>query len=183
MKTTKLLLVLLLSLFFVDCSKSDDDSQDRFEGTMEAKINGELIIFERAHGDGSFNMAEDCIEDFHMVKGVIGFDNSSPEGHLINLYFRPSQGLGTYQPNATYLTYSNWVDQSVTLISTGYHQYHFCVETQTHTLEEGSVTITSTENDRYKGTFYFTAVRRCDKMVVVSEGKFEIPQKLGKSCD
>lgn len=183
MKKTNIIFLLFLSLLFFSCSKNDNDNQDRFEGTMEAKINGELIIFERATGDGSFNMTEDCIEDFHMVRGAIGFDNSSPEGHLINLYFRPSQGLGIYQPNATYITYSDWYDQSVTLISTGYNQYHFCVETQTHTLEEGSVTITSTENERYKGTFYFTAVRSCDATVVITEGKFEIPQKLKMSCD
>ncbi len=68
MKKTNIIFLLFLSLLFFSCSKNDNDNQDRFEGTMEAKINGELIIFERATGDGSFNMTEDCIEDFSYGK-------------------------------------------------------------------------------------------------------------------
>jgi hypothetical protein len=182
MKTINTVLVFFLFLTICSCSKSDDDNQDLFEGTMEARINGELYIFDRASGQASFDLDNGCFKDFHAVTGSIGFDGISSEGHSIILYFKPSMGLGSYQPYGRYMTYKDW-NPSNTLITQGYNQDHFCVETQTHQIEDGLVTITSTSNGRYKGSFYFTGCDGCcNETVIISEGKFDIAQKLPLSC-
>ena len=179
MKTTNIILLMFLLLTVVSCSKSDDDSHDRFEGTMEAKVNGELVKFYSAWGDGSLDMQNKCLRPYHRIFG--DWEARTSNGHRIVLNFYPSQGIGTYNPVATYTKWEEY-KEPLSYNSATYNQHHFDVETQTHYEEDGVVTITSTGNNRYIGTFYFTAVNEngdairlgFPEEVTITEGKFEI---------
>lgn len=176
-KILLLLTVLLLVFLFTTCSKKEDDEKIKFQGTMEAKVNGKLVIFEHASGYGFYDLDNHCYKNFHQITGGMEFRASN--GHTIYLNFKPSHGIGIYNPNGEYHTwlgnYSDYGDNGIF-----YHQNYFVSETQTHSEEIGSVTITSMENDRYKGTFYFTAVYNGEdyyslpNIVNITEGKFEI---------
>ncbi len=192
MKTTLLIrsVIIFCLITCFSCSKDSVD-EERFTGTMQAKINGELIVFESASGYGFFDLGKRCSDPFHQISGVNGFGafspgdyaNAPPDGQLIILNFHPSDGVGTHNLSGEYLTYSDWIPPINKNIES-YYQYHFCSETQTHHVEEGSVTITSTANNRYKGTFHFTATYGCgDNIVVITEGIFEINQKNPLTCD
>ena len=98
---------------------------------MEAIINGELVIFDFASGDGSFNIELDCVEPFHRIMGDMA------DGHLIVLNFYPSQGIGTYNPHGTYITRDGPYNDGVNNV--GYNQDHFNWETQTHIEEIGNL--------------------------------------------
>ena len=178
MKTTLLIrstLILCIAIC-LGCSKDSIDDE-RFKGTMQAKVNGELIVFERASGYGFFDLENSCNRNFHQITG--GMEFRASDGHTIYLSFNPSQGIGTYNLFGQYHT---WIGEYSDFGTNGifYHQNYFVSETQTHHEEIGSVTITSVENDRYKGTFYFTAVYNGEdyyglpNVVNITEGKFEI---------
>lgn len=189
MKTNHIKIALIIISFFTffSCSKDSSD-ENRFEGTMEAKINGELVTFHSAWGDGSYNLDEGCIEPFYRVFGT--WEEQVANGHTVILNFYPSQGLGTYNPVASYSKWEEFIEP-LWYNSATYYQNHFDVETQTHFEEVGEVTITSTANNRYKGTFYFTAVNEngdairlgFPEIFVITDGKFEIPQRVPLSCD
>ena len=119
----KYLIVLLSILLFASCSSSDD-VDDRFIGTMEAKINGERVVFYDAWGDGHYNLDLQCIEPFQRIFGT--WEGNTPNGHRIVLNFSPSQGLGTYNPVASY---SKWeeVIEPLWYNSATYYQNHIDV--------------------------------------------------------
>ncbi|MEH6538089.1 MAG: hypothetical protein V7719_16935 [Psychroserpens sp.] len=177
MKTTMMhcFLFLFSLLFLLGCSKDDDNVREF--GTMEARINGELVIFANASGYGFFDLENSCSKNFHQVIG--GMEFRASDGHTIYLNFRPSQGIGTYKSNGQYHT---WVGEYSDFGTNGifYSQNYFVGETQTHHEEIGFVTVTSVENNRYKGTFYFTAVYNGEdyydlpEVVNITEGKFDI---------
>ena len=168
--------IIFCLLICFGCSKDSLDNE-RFSGTMQAKINGELIVFESASGYGFFDLANSCSRNFHQIIGSMEYRTS--DGHTIYLNFNPSQGIGTYN---LYGEYHTWIGEYSNYGYNGifYHQNYFVAETQTHHKEIGSVTITSVENDRYKGTFYFNAVYNGEdyhglpNIVNITEGKFEI---------
>jgi len=152
-------------LFLLCCSKDDDYVRE--SGTMEARINGKLVIFDSASGYGFFDLDNHCNRNFHQIIG--GMEFRASDGHTIYLDFRPSQGIGTYKIFGRYHT---WVGE--------YSDYGDNGIFYSQNEEIGSVTITSVENDRYKGTFYFTAVYNGEdyyglpNVVNVTEGKFDI---------
>lgn len=133
-------------------------------------------------------MAAGCVMPFHRIFGM--WEEKVPNGHRITLNFFPSQGVGTYDLVASYTKWEEYVEP-LWYNSATYYQYHFNIATQTQIEEVGFVTITSTENNRYKGTFYFTAVNEngtADRLgfpekFVITDGKFEIPQRLHVSCN
>ena len=172
---------------------ADSMEEERFVGTMEAKINGKLVVFENTYGSGSFNLEKGCYENFDEISGVNGFQSFSPrdydkapqEGQVLTLNFNPSMGLetykmgeGIYNVSAHYGYYENWTPPDY-LNPTYYNQSHYCNDIAGIYSEEGSITILSTDNNRYKGTFYFTAINidSCEEIVVITEGKFEIGQE------
>ncbi len=56
MKTKILIVLVIIFCFgiFTNCSDFDEDEdEENFQGTMQAQINGELIIFDEAYGDRS----------------------------------------------------------------------------------------------------------------------------------
>ena len=181
MKTTLIIrnIIIFCLITCFSCSKDSID-EERFKGTMQAKVNGELIVFEGSAGYGFFDLDKGCSDPFHQITGDWEFN--APDGHIIVLNFHPSDGIGTHNLNGTYLTWEGEYNNGNNII--GYNQYHFCSETQTHHMEEGSVTIISTANNKYKGTFHFTATDGCgDNIVVITEGIFEINQKNPNTCN
>lgn len=193
MKTIKInhtVITFIILLLLFGCSK-DSMEEERFKESMQAKVNGRLIVFERAYGSGSFNLDKSCWENFHEISGVNGFqafspsdyDKAPPNGQVITLNFIPSMGvgaykmgLGIYNVSAHYGYYENWTPPDY-LNPTYYYQSHYCNDNTSEIYgEEGSITILSTDNNRYKGTFYFTAINtdNYEEIVEVTEGKFEI---------
>ena len=175
------------------CSKDVDNEEVTFRGTMEAKINGELIIFDWASGDAYFDLDNSCYKPFHAIQGVRGFeafspsdyDKAPPDGQSIHFRFDPFFGLGTYNSGAsTVMMYDNWDGHSNKNIKS-YSQWYFDSETQTEYIEEGFVTIISIENGRIKGTFYFTAVNTMNReeKIFITDGKFEINERFPESCN
>ncbi len=169
---------LLSTLFFFilfGCSNNSSDNEETFEGYMQAKINGELVLFPQIIGVGHWNSDLGCIEPYHEIYGVKGV--MQPDGVSIHLHFSPSQGVGTYNPKAYYQTWTDYANSR-------YNQIHYCPDDDTQYEEAGSVTITSTDNNRYKGIFNFTASDECgDTVFLITEGEFEIDQKVVNSCD
>ena len=80
-KQTLIFTLLVTCLFYASCSSNDDMDEERFNGKMEAIINGRLIVFESASGYGFFNLEQSCYENFHQIIGSIELDNI--EGHTI----------------------------------------------------------------------------------------------------
>ena len=175
----KTITFLLFTVLLLACSKSDD-SDDSFTGTMEAIINGELVVFDYAHGNGHFDLDNSCIEPFGSITGST--EDQITDGHSISFHFDAlHQGVGTYNTLASYIRrsgpYNNGFNYTV------YSSERYCEEDQTYYMEEGEVTITSTDNDRYKGTFRFNLSYGCgDDVVVITDGKFDISQRLPTSC-
>jgi len=180
-------LIFCLLTFF--CCSKDSLEEDPYQGTMEAKINGELVIFDRAMGEGSIYFPQDCMGSINkIIREVYTEEISNGEkvvsGHLIFLYLDTSLGTGTYNPHALYIR------KLTSYKMAGYYQFHINSEHQTIE-EEGEVKITSTANNRFKGTFRFTAVNEnldsetlgLPNIVVVTEGKFDIPQSYKSSCN
>ena len=72
----QLLYRIAIILYLIACFSCGKDSieEERFIGTMQAKVNGELIVFERAGGYGFFDLNIRCSDPFHQINGTIGFD-------------------------------------------------------------------------------------------------------------
>ena len=85
MKTTMMhcFLFLFSLLFLLGCSKDDDNVREF--GTMEARINGELVNFANASGYGFFDLENSCSKNFHQVIG--GMEFRASDGHTIYLNF------------------------------------------------------------------------------------------------
>ncbi|MFD2726840.1 hypothetical protein [Hyunsoonleella rubra] len=71
-KIIRLVIAVIISLCF-GCSKQDL-REEIFVGAMQAEINGELVVFERANGYGFFDINGGCDEKFHEITGVKGYD-------------------------------------------------------------------------------------------------------------
>jgi len=176
----KKITLLLITVLVFACSKSDD-SDDSFAGTMEATINGELVVFDYASGAGHFDLDNSCIEPFYRIIG--GTDDEINDGHAILFDFDAvHQGVGTYNTYATYIRYIGPYNNGFNY--TVYSSERYCEEDQTDYMEEGEVTITSTDNNRYQGTFRFNLSYGCgEDVVVITDGKFDISQRLPTSCN
>ena len=148
----------------ISCSKDSVD-EEQIKGTMQAEINGELIIFDSVAGERSLDLNTGW-SPIHTVRGSIGFilnngGYTAPNGYIISLYMQPSNGATNYNPHATVLIKVNYN-------KTGYQQLG----------DKGSVAIISRENNKYKGTFFFTAYNNRDSTDIlrITKGKFEINQ-------
>ena len=166
MKTIFKLITIIYVMSFMNCSK-DSISEEPFSGTMQAKINGELVVFDTAYGNSFFDLERSCYEKFHKLFGSM--ENKEGVGHSINLGFSPSQGVGEYSLNAQYTIWTGpYYDRNN---SVGYGFNHLC--------NEGMVTITSTSNNRYKGVFNFVVKdNECNDTIIVTDGEFEIGQEI-----
>lgn len=169
--------VLIISSFVtLGCSISDnnDDGFSLIPGTMEAKINGELIVFDYAGGaGGSFDLENRCRELFIGISGNMHME--TPDQHQIILNLMPSQGVGTYDKGSTYYGGGGRYQ-----LATAYYQQPYlnaCLDAPTDNDGDGEVTITSVDNGRYKGTFHFTAWSCDGEKVVITDGKFDVPKE------
>lgn len=165
----------------MSCSK-DEGTEINFEGSMSARVNGALITFNNASGNGHFDLDRGCYTPF----GGIMASNEPGDGSgydIISLGISDAQGVGTHNANARYIRVYSENNQE------GYSQFHFCVATQTQVEEEGVVVITSKTQFRVKGTFSFRAFRytdvsnSCDgEYMNVTEGSFDISRVNPRSC-
>ena len=148
MKTTRIFLLLFLSLFILYCSKSDDDAKIT---TMQAKVDGSLIVC-----DSIVFIPKDLEGKLFGIEGY-------KKGHIgLKLLFPISQGVGTYQ----FLTYSGDYENEGWLFYGFFNQYKST---------NGSVIITEATGNRFKGTFSFTGVNYPqEESKIISEGIFEI---------
>ena len=177
--------VLIISaIVTLGCSRIDYVPDfDFIQGTMETKINGELIVFDYAGGSpGSFDLEYSCNELDIGIEGSM--DMETPDKHSIGLDLMPSQGVGTYDNGATYYAGGSRYE-----LATAYYKrphLNACLDAQTDYKEEGEVTITSVDNGRYKGTFHFTAWSCDGEKVVITNGKFDVPTESelpGRICN
>ena len=183
----KISFVLIITILAISsCSKSDNDVDDDLsftQGTMEAKINGELIVFDQAGGiAGSFDLENSCNELFEGISGSMYIE--TPDQHSIHLRFMPSQGVGTYDTLATY--YKGGGTNELAIPYYKRPSFNTCRDVSSDYSEEGEVTITSVENGRYKGTFHFTGWSCDGEKVIITDGKFDVAQESElaiKFCD
>ena len=147
MKTTRIFLLLFLSLSISYCSKSDDDNKI---STMQAKVDGSLIVC-----DSIVFLPKDLEGTLFGVEGY-------KKGNVgIKLLFPISQGVGTYQ----FLTFSGDYENEGWLFYGFINQYKST---------NGSVIITEATGNRFKGTFSFTSENFPGESKIISEGIFEI---------
>jgi len=173
MKTTfTLIAVLILLLLNINCSK-DDDSQMNIDltGSMSAVVNGELIEFDIAERSRWFlyGMGENaCYNNFTEIYGRIYGE------HIITLNFIDTLKVGTYDlPDSSYSDLNN---------NKSYSQKNYCDGIPDGQVIDygGSLTITSRDTYRIKGTFWFNArsnkwsCEQTDEYVQVRQGSFDI---------
>ena len=155
---------------------------------MQAKINGELVVFDSAFGTGYFVDHLKCYQ-IYSIMGISDFDESY--GHSIQLNFDPSNGLEvSFNPLAYYETFIG--DKSIRENTISYDQLYWAYDSEGRLVPfdlEGSITITSNSNSIYKGTFHFNAAivrsafeNSLPEKVEVTDGEFEI-SFLPKPCE
>ncbi|GAP69556.1 hypothetical protein BA6E_1216 [Bacteroidales bacterium 6E] len=163
----KLMFIFFL-LVLAGCSKLNEED-DYFKGTMQARINGELVIFDEAYGDRRLSW-----EDFTWsgIINIVGLTDQRVSGYEIQIGFpnNPSTGI-LYHPHCMYRP---WIGN--------YHEYRQTAyitksEDAGNQYSSSTLTFTSVDNKKYTGTFSFTAYivdSLLKDSVVVTEGKFEI---------
>ena len=181
----KVFYLIVFSLFVFGCTK--DDEYDEISNMMQARINGELVIFDEIHPDGpiSFEYNKSCVKHIDHVHGGLYLGRDSI-GHSITIYVPIYKGIVTYNANALYLRHNRKHLYSPHYDWAGYYQNYPGTDVRL----EGEVTITSIANDRGEGTFYFTSVNcngRAEQLgfqdkMVVTEGKFIIPTNFKSLC-
>lgn len=168
---TSILIVLLA------CSKdSDSDFNWEYEedpsssGYMEAKVNGELKVWEGAvpficHDCGCFNMVHSAVPNATEMVTIV-FD--MPEGYECG-EFEASYSIGEGE-NLIYYGSKGICDDDDPL-------------TPAYTCHDVSITINHVRGNLYSGTFSFTASRNCgEEVVLITDGKFEI-ESTSPMCD
>jgi len=163
------LLFVCCFLTYASCEFAGED-EDFFNGTMQAKVNEEVIIFDEAYGDLSLSWETGEWSGINHIIGITDMDVSGSEIQ-IDFSFNPVTGK-TYHPSCMYRT---WIGK--------YYDYNNIRAYLTERMNpEGSefsstLTFTSVTNNRYKGIFSFTAIIVSNNLtdsVVISNGKFEI---------
>lgn len=154
-------------MIFFSCSKPNGDD-DYFKGTMQARINGELIIFDEAYGDR--RLGWDGI--WSGINNIVGITDRKVSGYEIQIVFPLNQMKGVlYHPSCMYRP---WIGDYY-----NYNQTAYITKAINSANAEfsGTLTFSSVENNRYKGTFSFTGFISdpiLKDSIVVTEGKFEI---------
>lgn len=152
----------------VGCNRLVEED-DFFKGTMQARINGDLIVFGEAYGNRSLSW-----EDFTLsgIINIVGLTDQRASGYEIQVGFPSNPAMGViYHPNCMFRPWvGNYYD---------YQQTAYFTRSEISENERFSSTLTfSSVNDkRFKGAFSFTAYlvdKALKDSVVVREGKFEI---------
>lgn len=170
MKTQILSKLIVIFCFgiFISCGILNQD-EDNLKGTMQAKINGKLIIFNEAYGDRI--LEEDWT--WSEILEIVGKTDLNDSGYEIQIGFpfNPIKG-NIYHP---FCMYRPWIGN--------YYNYNNPTAYLTKRMNpEGlefssTVIFTSIANNRYIGTFSFTAYivsENLNDSIVVTDGKFEI---------
>ncbi|MBT8276805.1 MAG: hypothetical protein KJO39_11715 [Bacteroidia bacterium] len=169
-----LLLAAILVMLNITCSK-DDVPEDNIDltGSMSAIVNGELIEFQIAERNKwslylPGNAGKGCYLNFTEIYGKIYGE------HIIVLLFKDMLRVGTYDlPDSAYSDLTN---------NKSYSQKNYCDGYPDGEVIDcgGSLTITSRDTYRIKGTFWFNArtnkwsCEQTDEYVEVRQGKFDI---------
>ncbi|KAF0236425.1 MAG: hypothetical protein FD181_2734 [Prolixibacteraceae bacterium] len=168
MKTNiqNILVIIFFTGVFTGCSFLNEE--DNFNGTMDARINDNLIIFDEAYGNR--RLGEDL--KWSGILYIVGMTKMDVSGYEIQIDFplNPTKGI-TYHTSCMFRTWiGNYYDYKQTAYITKSTNSNNSEYTST-------ITFTSLENQRYKGTFSFTANLVTDNQhdsVVVTNGNFEI---------
>jgi len=161
-------LICILSVgIFISCSILKED-EDNFKGTMQAQINGELIIFDEAYGDRI--LGEDL--EWSGIHYIVGKTDLKVSGYEIQIDFpqNPMKGI-TYHPSCMYRPWiGNYYDYNQTAYITK------AVNSENSAFKS-TLSFISVENNRYKGTFSFTAFivnENLKDSIDITDGQFEI---------
>lgn len=192
MKWVYRFLVLIFTglLLLASCSKDSDggdgiaDPDDivdpRFFGSMEAKINGKLKVWEAAAAIGYAEcgwdgcVAPSCLRSFQSG-GVGGPDSVTIS---INFYIEDPEEYGC-DMEAGYVIENLTLPESRIIYSTR----DICEEedpsTPRYFCNDWTFSISQARTNIYRGTFSFIATRNCAQdSIVITEGKFEIKSEV-----
>ncbi len=163
------LIILFYCGLFTSCGFLDEDDK-YFNGTMQARVNDELILFDQAYGERILTWDWEWT-DIQFIVGETDMNKSGAE-IKISFSFVPITGT-TFHPSCTYITWTgNYNDNNLNAYYT-----KRMPETSQGTQFSSSIVLTSVTNNRYEGTFSFTAYdneQYPTDSVVVTNGKFEI---------
>lgn len=162
----KLLMICCFSII-ISCGILDEED-DSFNGTMQAKVNDELISFDDVYGDRI--LGDDMT--WSGITKLVGKTDITVSGDEIQIDFpfNPAEG-STYHPHCMYRT---WVGKYYDYNQTAYITKATNSE---YTEFKSSVTFTSITDKSYEGTFSFMAYivdENLKDSIVVKDGKFEI---------
>jgi len=166
-KIQALFLIVFCVGMITGCGVNDEDD-DYYSGTMQARVNDELIIFDEAYGDRVLTWDWEWTD----IQSIIGKKETNTSGATIYITFSfiPVTGT-TFHPSCYYSAWNGSQDIDHTNV------YYTKSMNTSYSEFSSTVTITSVANNRYKGTFSFKAYDDTENpadSVVVINGEFEI---------